>query len=151
MSLLFREATEADLPALIAMLAEDPLGATREDASSPPNPRYLAAFSEIGADDTNLLVVAELDGAIAGMMQLTFIPYLTHTGSRRCLVEGVRIQAGYRGRGLGKKLLMQAIESAREHGCTMVQLTSDKTRPDALRFYESLGFVASHEGFKLRL
>ena len=151
MKLAFRTATENDLPALIAMLADDPLGAAREDASVPPNARYVGAIREIDADPGNELVVVEGDGGIIGMLQLTFIPYLTHTGSRRCLIEGVRIHREHRGRGLGGDFIRWAIERARERGCNLVQLTSDKQRPDALRFYESLGFVASHEGFKLRL
>ena len=95
--------------------------------------------------------MVEGDGQLVGMLQLTFIPYLTHTGSRRCLIEGVRIHRDHRGRGLGGEFIRWAIRRARERGCSLVQLTSDKQRPDALRFYESLGFVASHEGFKLRL
>lgn len=151
MKLSFRQALESDLPALIAMLADDPLGAAREDPSTPPNPRYLDAWHEIDADPGNQLAVVESDGELVGMLQLTFIPYLTHTGSRRCLIEGVRIHRDHRGRGLGSEFIRWAIERAREHGCSLVQLTSDKQRPDALHFYESLGFIASHEGFKLRL
>jgi len=149
--LVYREATEEDLPTLVAMLAEDPLGAAREDPSSPLNARYLDAFQAIDADPNNSLTVVEENGKPAGMLQLTFIPYLTHTGSWRCLVEGVRIHRDCRGRGLGSEFIRWAIARARERGCSIVQLTSDKQRPDALRFYESLGFTASHEGFKLRL
>ena len=149
--LSFRQAGKNDLPALITMLADDPLGAAREDASTPPNPRYVDALREIDADPGNELTVVEADGQLVGMLQLTFIPYLTHTGSRRCLIEGVRIHRDYRGRGLGSDFIHWAIERARARGCNLVQLTSDKQRADALRFYESLGFVASHEGFKLRL
>jgi len=149
--LAYRDAVEADLPTLVAMLAEDALGATREDSSSPLNPRYLDAFRHIDADANNTLTVVEENGAPVGMLQLTFIPYLTHTGSWRCLIEGVRIHRDHRGRGLGGEFIRWAIDRARERGCSIVQLTSDKQRPDALRFYESLGFTASHEGFKLRL
>ncbi|HEY5739954.1 MAG TPA: GNAT family N-acetyltransferase [Gammaproteobacteria bacterium] len=150
-ALVYRDAAEADLPVLIAMLAEDALGASREDPSSPLNPRYLEAYRHIAADPNNALMVVEENGAAVGMLQLTFIPYLTHTGSWRCLIEGVRIHRDHRGRGLGSEFMRWAIERAREHGCSIVQLTSDKQRPDALRFYEALGFSASHEGFKLRL
>jgi GNAT superfamily N-acetyltransferase len=149
--LLYRDATEEDLPALVAMLAEDPLGAAREDTSSPLNARYLEAFRAIETDPNNRLTLVEENGRPVGMLQLTFIPYLTHTGSWRCLVEGVRIHRDCRGRGLGGEFIRWAIAQARERGCSIVQLTSDKQRPDALRFYESLGFSASHEGFKLRL
>ena len=149
--LKYRAATEADLPALVAMLAEDALGATREDISSPLNRRYRDAFSAIDDDPNNALTVVEENGAPVGMLQLTFIPYLTHTGSWRCLIEGVRIHRDHRGRGLGGEFIRWAVERARERGCNMVQLTSDKRRSDALRFYEKLGFTASHEGFKLRL
>jgi GNAT superfamily N-acetyltransferase len=148
---VYRDAVEADLPALVAMLAEDALGATREDPSSPLDPRYLEAFGHIDADPNNALTVVEENGALIGMLQLTFIPYLTHTGSWRCLIEGVRIHRDHRGRGLGSEFIRWAIERARERDCSIVQLTSDKQRPDALRYYESLGFTASHEGFKLRL
>ena len=151
MKLSFREAVESDLPALIGMLADDQLGAAREDATLPPNQRYIDAFREIDADPANELTVVECDGRLVGMLQLTFIPYLTHTGSRRCLIEGVRIHRDSRGQGLGGEFIRWAIERARARGCSLVQLTSDKQRPDALRFYESLGFSASHEGFKLRL
>lgn len=151
MSLVFRAATEADLPDLIAMLADDAIGAQREDPSSPVNPRYLAAFAHIESDPNNELVVVESAGKVAGLLQLTFIPYLTHTGTWRCLIEGVRIAASHRGQGLGTRMFEWAIERARERGCQLVQLTSDKRRADAIRFYEALGFVASHEGFKLKL
>ena len=151
MKFRFRQAVESDLPALIEMLADDELGAARENATLPPNQRYLDAFRDIDADPANELTVIECDGRLVGMLQLTFIPYLTHTGSRRCLIEGVRIHRNSRGRGLGGEFIRWAIGRARERGCSLVQLTSDKQRPDALRFYESLGFSASHEGFKLRL
>jgi len=151
LQLVYRDATEDDLPALVAMLAEDELGAAREDASAPLNARYRAALRAINADPNNALTLVEENGKPVGMLQLTYIPYLTHTGSWRCLIEGVRIHRDCRGRGLGSEFIRWAIARARERGCSIVQLTSDKRRPDALRFYESLGFTASHEGFKLRL
>ena len=147
----YRQAAAADLEALVALLADDPLGATREVSSTPLDSRYARAFAAIDADPNNELVVLEYDGRLAGMMQLTFIPYLTHAGGWRCLVEGVRVARAFRGRGLGTEMLEWAIGRARERGCGLVQLTSDKQRPDALRFYEALGFRATHEGFKLRL
>jgi len=102
-------------------------------------------------DPNNELTVVESDGAIVGMLQLTFIPYLTYQGSWRCLIEGVRIKESFRGKGLGTQVFQWAIERARERKCHIVQLTSDKQRTDAIRFYENLGFNASHEGFKLKI
>ena len=151
MRLNFRPANERDLATLVDMLADDELGAEREDASRPLNQNYRDAFSSIDKDPNNELIVAEQGGELAGMLQLTFIPYLTHTGSWRCLIEGVRIAKHYRGQGLGSELLNWAITRARQRGCRLVQLTSDKKRPEALRFYAALGFEATHEGFKLRL
>ena len=151
MNLSYREADEADIERLVELLADDELGATREDLSKPLNPRYAQAFHCIDADPNNELTVVESGTELIGMLQLTFLPYLTHTGSWRCLIEGVRIAQQYRGQGLGSKFFEYAIERARARNCSIVQLTSDKQRPDALRFYESLGFRATHEGFKLRL
>lgn len=149
--LQFRRATAADLPALVAMLADDVLGAARECCTDPLPPAYRAAFDAIAADPNQLLAVALLDGDIAGMLQLTFIPYLTYQGGWRALIEGVRIAARHRDAGLGRQMLQWAIGQARLRGCHLVQLTTDKVRPDALRFYEGLGFRASHEGLKLHL
>ena len=151
MNLNFREACEGDVPALVQMLADDVLGARREDISVPLNKAYLEAFRSIDVDSNNELIVVESSGDLAGMLQLTFIPYLTHTGSWRCLIEGVRISDSYRGMGLGTECLNWAIRRAKERKCSMVQLTSDKQRPDAIRFYEALGFKATHKGFKLKL
>ena len=136
------------------MLADDPLGAKRERFETPLPESYLHAFAEIDADANNELVVACLGGdagAVVGVLQLTFIPYLTHQGSRRALIEGVRVASSQRSAGFGTQLFEWAIARARERGCRMVQLTTDKSRPDAKRFYEALGFVASHEGMKLAL
>jgi GNAT superfamily N-acetyltransferase len=149
MDLLYRNAVENDVPALVQMLADDDLGGKREDSSMPLDSKYMDAFSSIRSDPNNELIVSCYDDSIVGMLQLTFIPYLTYRGSWRCLVEGVRIHSKHRGHGLGKKLFEWAISRAQEKNCRLIQLTSDKTRADTLRFYESLGFVASHEGFKL--
>ena len=151
MQLVFRKALLTDIPGLVSMLSDDELGALREDGSRPLNQKYLQAFAEIESDANNELTVVESDGEVVGMLQLAFIPYLTYIGSWRCLIEGVRIHSDHRGQGLGAKFLQWAIERARERDCRIVQLTSDKKRPSALRFYESLGFKATHEGFKLRL
>ena len=149
--IVFRKARESDLPWLVEMLADDALGAARERPGEPLDPAYRSAWSAIEQDPNNELIVAEIDGEIAGMMQLTFIPYLSLTGVRRCLVESVRVAASRRGQGLGSTMLRHAIERAGERDCGIVQLTSDKQRPGALRFYTALGFVPSHEGFKLKL
>lgn len=147
----FRPAEKADLAKLVEMLAADELGRKREDNRSPINPAYIEAFNHIIADPNNELVVVEHQKVVVGMLQLTFIPYLTHIGSWRCLIEGVRIHSDYRGEGLGSRFFTWAIDRAKQRGCKMVQLTSDKQRPDAIRFYLSLGFSASHEGFKMVL
>ena len=151
MKLDFRKAKETDVSNLVNLLADDDLGSKREDISVPLNRSYIDAFYNIEKDPNNELTVVECSGELAGMLQLTFIPYLTHTGSWRCLIEGVRIAKNYRGQGLGTEFIRWAIKRAAEKNCSIVQLTSDKQRPGALRFYESLGFQATHEGFKLKL
>lgn len=149
--LTFREAHVGDLPAIIAMLADDPLGKEREDTSSPPNARYLDAFAEIAGDPRNQLWLAVDGPEVLGTLQLTFIPGLSHRGAERAQIESVRVAAPYRSRGIGRKLFEWAIDRARERGCRIVQLTSDVQREDALRFYESLGFRPTHAGMKLPL
>jgi GNAT superfamily N-acetyltransferase len=146
-----RRATAADLPAIVAMLADDPLGATREDPSLPLAPGYLAAFAAIGADPNQFLAVAERDGAVIGTMQLSFLPGLSHKGAWRGQIEAVRVAAPARGSGLGQRMIEWAIAQCRARGCKLVQLTTDKSRKDAHRFYDRLGFRASHEGYKLTL
>lgn len=150
-TLTFRRAAAPDLPAIIAMLADDALGQTREVVSEPPHPAYIAAFDAIKADPNQLLAIVERDGAIIGCLQLSFIPGLSRLGMWRGQIESVRIASNARGDGIGRAMFEWAIETCRDRGCALVQLTSDKQRPDALRFYESLGFSASHEGFKLAL
>ncbi|ENP8319986.1 TPA: GNAT family N-acetyltransferase [Vibrio vulnificus] len=151
MRLKYRSADLEDLESLVALLSNDSLGSKREDASIPSNSAYLEAFEAITRDPNNELLVVELENSLVGMLQITYIPYLTHIGSWRCLIEGVRIHSDYRGQGFGEKMFEYAIEQAKNKGCTIVQLTSDKQRPDAIRFYEKLGFKATHEGFKLAL
>ena len=151
MTLEYRSATQDDLPHLVSLLASDDLGSKREDTSSPLNSAYISAFDAIDSDPNNELLVVELENMLVGMLQLTFIPNLSHTGSWRCLIEGVRIHEDFRGKGFGEQMFAHAIELAKSKGCNMVQLTSDKSRVDAIRFYEKLGFCASHEGFKLLL
>lgn len=149
--LAFRRAVRADLERIVALLADDALGRTREVVSVPLAAGYERAFDTISADANNELVVAERAGTVVGVLQLTFIPGLTHRGSWRALIEGVRVAADARSAGVGRQLFAWAIGRARERGCGLVQLTSDKSRPDAIRFHGSLGFVATHEGLKLRL
>lgn len=145
---IFRRATAADVPAIVALLADDVLGAARE---KPGDPAYDAAFAAIEADPNQFLAVVEEGSAVIGCLQLTFLPGLSHRGLWRGQVESVRIAASHRGGGLGRRMFDWAIERCRERGCGMVQLTTDKSRADARRFYESLGFTASHEGMKLVL
>lgn len=147
----FRRARHEDLPDIVRMLADDSLGATRETYASPLPPSYHTAFEAIEADPNNELVVALLADRVIGVLLLTFIPSMTYRGGWRALIEGVRVDASVRSEGFGRRLFEWAIERARERGCHLVQFTSDKARPDAIRFYQSLGFVASHEGLKLSL
>lgn len=147
----FREARRGDLETLVALLADDPLGSTRERFESPLPESYVAAFEAVDRDANHQLLIAEAAGVLAGFLQLSFLPYLTYQGGWRALVEGVRVAPSARGRGVGRALVDEAIRRARTRGCHLVQLTTDKTRPDALRFYERAGFVASHEGMKLHL
>ena len=148
-TLLIRRAEASDVAAIVAMLADDPLGATREspDDLTP----YLAAHTRLAADPNQHLVVAERAGKVVGTLQLTLIPGLSRRAATRSLIEGVRVHADERGSGLGTLLIEWAVETSRAEGCELVQLTSDATREDAHRFYERLGFVASHVGFKLQL
>jgi ribosomal protein S18 acetylase RimI-like enzyme len=149
--LTFRRASAADLEDIIALLADDELGRKREDPGPPLNPRYIDAFAAIDADRNQFLVVVEEGGQIVGCLQLSFIPGLSRLGLWRGQIESVRIASTRRGGGLGKRLFEWAIEECRKRGCEIVQLTTDKSRTEARRFYEGLGFVASHEGMKLTL
>ena len=149
--LAFRTALGNDLPDLVRMLADDALGNRREVFSSPLSPGYSDAFAAIEADPNNELIVAVLGGTIVGMLQITFIPYLTYQGRWRALIEGVRVSSEARSHGVGGAMLEWAIALARSRDCVMVQLTTDRAREDALRFYERLGFVPSHHGMKLHL
>ena len=145
-TLVIRPATLDDVPTIVAMLADDPLGARRE---SPGDPAYEKAFAVIDADPHQYLAVAEVGGEVVGTLQLTFIPGLSRRGATRALIEAVRVRADHRGAGLGKRLAEWAIEESRARGAALVQLTTDASRTDAHRFYERLGFTASHVGMKL--
>ncbi|MGW1722623.1 N-acetyltransferase family protein [Streptomyces sp. NPDC002306] len=144
-----RPATAEDVPAIVAMLADDPLGAQRE---SPQDlTPYLTALERLAADPNQHVVVAVREGRVIGTLQLTVNPGLSHKGAARAIIEGVRIHADERGSGLGTQLIEWAVNESRRQNCRMVQLTSDNSRTDAHRFYERLGFTASHVGFKLPL
>ncbi len=149
--LTVRAANRGDVPAIVRMLADDPLGAQREMFSDPLAESYLTAFDAIDRDPNNELVVAAAGGEVIGVLQLTFIPNLTYRGGWRALIEGVHVSSGARSSGIGGAMFRWATESARQRGCVMLQLTTNKARTDALRFYERLGFVASHHGMKLML
>jgi GNAT superfamily N-acetyltransferase len=144
-----RRADRADIPAIVALLADDPLGATRETDAGFTG--YHIAFEEISSDPRQVLVVGERAGESVATMQLTFIPGMSRRGSKRALVEAVRVRSDQRGLGLGRQLILWAIDEARAAGCSIIQLTSDMSRVDAHRFYRSLGFEASHVGMKLML
>ncbi len=148
--LIARRAVRADLPRLLELLADDDLGRNREGVGS-TDPVYEQAFEAIDRDDNQLLLLAELGGRVVGMLQLTFIPGLSRRGATRANIEAVRVDSSLRSRGIGGWLIAQAIEQARQRGCRMAQLTSDKRRTQAHAFYGRLGFVASHEGFKRAL
>ena len=143
-----RRATAEDVPAIVDLLADDDLGKTRE---APGDPCYAEAFAAIAADANQFLAVVDDGGEIAGCLQLSFIPGLSLKGMWRGQIESVRIAASRRGQGLGHVMIDWAIGECRRRGCGLVQLTMNKTRKDSHRFYESLGFVATHEGFKLTL
>jgi GNAT superfamily N-acetyltransferase len=145
--IVIRSARREDVPAIAALLADDLLGATREDTGDMAS--YLRAFDEMATQNGNMILVAERDGAVVGCLQLTVIAGLSRRGMKRGQIEGVRVSAAHRGLGIGEKLVRRAIDHARAEGCGLAQLTSDLTRPDAHRFYGRLGFVASHVGMKL--
>ncbi|MBX5171640.1 MULTISPECIES: GNAT family N-acetyltransferase [unclassified Rhizobium] len=148
----FRLARQSDLAAIVRLLADDDLGGTREIVADPVDARYLSAFAAIEADANQLLAVA-IDAAdrVVGCLQLSFIPGLSRTGMWRGQIESVRVASDRRGSGLGAELIEWAIGQCAARGCGLVQLTSDKTRAGSMRFYEKLGFVASHEGLKRTL
>ena len=146
-----RTTTRADVPAVLHLLADDDISRSRGYISEEVDASIWSAFDEIDADPNNELLVADDGGEIVATCQLTFIPGLSRHGARRMTIEAVRVRADRRGSGLGRELMEFALGRARERGCRMAQLTTDKRRGDAHRFYERLGFVASHEGMKLNL
>lgn len=144
-----RRAAKADLPAILGLLADDQLGGSRENPGDLAP--YEAAFDAIDADPAHLLVVGELGGVVVATFQLSYLPGLSRKGSWRSQIEAVRVSKELRGQGVGALMIEWAIDQARARGCTLVQLTTDKSRTAAHRFYERLGFVSSHEGMKLSL
>lgn len=149
--IVFRDAALADLVAIVSLLADDALGRQRENLTLPLDPAYVAAFEAIAADANQRLIVAVDGDTIAGTLQLSFIPGISRRGAWRGQIEAVRIAASRRGTGLGRQMIEWAVAQCAARGCSLVQLTTDKTRPDAQRFYASLGFVASHEGLKRQI
>ena len=168
--LIFRRATRADVPAILELLDDDEIARARsagvgpgtaaagaatvvtENATSEAaDAACWAAFEAIDADPRNELIVADQGGTVVGTCQLTFTPSLSRRGAERMTIEAVRVGAGLRGRGVGRAMMAWSLARARERGCGLAQLTTDKRRTHAHRFYASLGFTASHEGFKLTL
>jgi GNAT superfamily N-acetyltransferase len=150
-TLTYRKATESDLPFIVRLLTEDAVVETDDRPDEPFHPHYVAALRELIADPNQMMMTAILAGETVGTIQLTFIPGIARLGMKRCLVEAVHIAPAHRGKGLGSQMIRWAIAQAGQRGCGMVQLTSNKKRLDAHRFYERLGFQKSHEGFKYYL
>jgi GNAT superfamily N-acetyltransferase len=150
--LTFRIATRSDVPAVLELLNGDSISQTRERlVPEGDDAAVWAAFEAIDADPRNEVIVADDDGTVVGTCQLTFVPSLSRGGAERLIIEAVRVRTDRRGHGVGRAMMRWALDRGRERGCRLAQLTSDKRRADAHRFYESLGFAASHEGMKLKL
>ena len=147
----FRIAARRDVPVIVSMLAEDNLGAQRERFEEPLPQAYYTAFEAIDSDSNHELVLAEAGEKIVGTLHQMFLPSLSYQGGTRAQVESVRVTAQYRGQGIGAEMMKWAIEKARQRGCHLMQLTSHKSREDAHRFYERLGFTKSHIGMKMSL
>ena len=148
--MIFRKATAKDLTYIVAMLVDDNLGQNREKLDNTLLDEYVIAFDKIDADNNQELMVVENDeGELVGTLQLTFIQYLTYKGGLRAQIEAVRIRKDHRGTGFGKQMIAWAVDRAKERKAHLLQLTTDKQRPEAIKFYEGLGFRSSHEGMKL--
>lgn len=150
-TVVLRDARREDVAAIVRLLADDPLGAQREVVSDPVADEYMTAFDELTAQAGNGVIVAELDGDVVGCLQLAIVPGLSRRGAKRAFIEGVRVSSRHRSHGIGQLLVKEAIARARTASCTLVQLTTDNSRTDAHRFYERLGFSATHIGYKLHL
>ncbi len=150
--MIFRRATKEDLPAIIGMIANDTLGKLRERYGDPLPKAYYSAFEIIDGDKNQQLMVIENSvGEVVASFQLSFLQYLTYVGGIRCLVENVHVREDQTGKGIGRQMFQWIIETAKKKGVHLIQLTSNKLRPNAIRFYEGIGFKATHEGFKLHL
>jgi GNAT superfamily N-acetyltransferase len=147
----FRLATIQDLVHIVRMLSDDVLGATREKFEPALSNNYITAFEKITTDANQELTVVEMDGELVATFQLSFIQYLTHQGGLRAQVEAVRTASSQRGQGIGTKVFEYIIHRAKEKGCTLLQLTTDKKRPEAIKFYETIGFTPTHEGMKMAI
>lgn len=148
----FRKANREDIPFIVKMLADDKLGKKRERFSDPLPDIYYSAFEKIQKDENQeLIVIDDGENGIIGTLQLSFIQYLTYQGGIRAQIEAVRIREDQRGKGIGETVFRWAINRSKERGAHVLQLTTDKKRPEAVHFYEKLGFIASHEGMKLHL
>lgn len=148
---IFRDARLDDVASVVRMYADDELGSGREVVSDPPGDEYVRAFLRIDGDPGQRLIVVEDDGDLIATLQLSFVPHLVLRGGERAQIEAVRVRSDQRGRGVGEQLVLWAIDEARERGCRLVQLATNATRTEARRFYERLGFEASHVGMKLPL
>ena len=150
--MVYRKATKEDLPAIIEMIAKDTLGQLRERFEDPLPKEYYSAFERINTDkNQELIVIENSESEVVATFQLSFLQYLTYLGGIRCLVENVHVREDQTGKGIGKQMFQWIIERAKEKNVHLIQLTSNKLRPNAIRFYEGLGFKATHEGFKLHL
>ena len=144
----FRPAVRDDLARIVELIADDPVAVQRTGEFGAA---HLRAFEAIDTDPNNELIVVESDGRVIATMQLSYLPGISRNGATRLVIEAVRVDSGLRGAGIGTAMMRWAHQRGREHGCALVQLTSDKQRPDAHRFYRALGYEQSHEGFKLPL
>lgn len=149
--LRMRDAERQDIPEVIRLLAHDDLGKARENDGGEDDTAYRTAFDEIERDPKNRLIVADLDGQVVGCMQITTIPHMTFRGGTRLQIEGVRVDHDFRSQDVGGEMMRWAIGLGREAGCHLIQLTTNKTRKEAQRFYEKVGFKPSHIGYKFDL
>lgn len=149
--LVFREAAAVELPDIVALLADDEKGAMRESATDPLPESYYRAYQAINEDSNARLVIACIEQTLVAVAQINFIANITYQGGTRAMIEGVRVSKYCQGEGIGRALFEHLLSLAKALDCHLVQLTCDKARPDAIAFYQSIGFSNSHEGFKLRI